>query len=134
MKEVGGNDLPIRVVVRNEADSARKLLEKSFPGFKELAVTPKSKTLFSIADAIAVAEGTEGVIAYGNYANAITANVSILKIDGKSATDPDYPYQVTLALIFKEKNYTGAIKALVEFATSKAAHEAIKNGGGIPLP
>jgi len=60
-------------------------------------------------------------------------DVTVLHIDGRSATEPDYPYIGPLALIFKEKNATGSVKNFVEFASSEAARDVIKEIGGIPV-
>jgi len=57
----------------------------------------------------------------------------VLKIDGQSAADPDYPYVGALGFVCKEKNYIGNLKKFVEFARSEAAHEAIREAGGIPF-
>ncbi len=131
--EVGGNDVKIRVVTREPSDASSETLQKSFPGFADITVTSKSKMAVSAPETIAIAEKTMGVIAYGPYADAKKANVDILQIDNVNASGPDYPYGNTLALIFKQKNYSGNIKKFVEFATSEAAHEAIKEAGGIPF-
>ncbi len=132
-KEVGGDDAKIRVVRREEDDSSLEVLKKSFPGFKDITVTSRSKMTLSDSETVTTIEKTTGAIAYGAYANASHADVNILKIDGKNATAPDYPYVGMLALIFKEKNYNGNIKIFVEFATSEAADEAIKEVGGTPF-
>lgn len=132
-KEVGGSDLPIRVITRDEGDSSYKVLQQSLPGFKALTITPNAKMTFSIAEILSTAEHVAGAIGYGNYTNARIANVAIIHIDGKSPTDSDYPYQAIQAFIFKEQNYTGAVKAFIEFLTSGAADDAIVQGGGIPF-
>ncbi len=132
-KEVGGDDTRIRVITREEGDSSLEVLEKSFPGFKDITITSKSKMTFSDPETEAAVEKFTGAIAYGTYANARNITVNILTINDQSATDPDYPYIGMLALIFKEKNSSGNIKRFVEFATSEAAHEAIKNANGMPF-
>jgi phosphate transport system substrate-binding protein len=132
-KDVGGDDARIRVITREEGDSSRGVLEESFPGFKEMTVTSRSKMTFSDPETEATVEDNAGAIAYGSYTNARNINANILTIEGKSAADADYPYVGMLALIFKEKNYTGNVKLFMEFATSAAAHDAIKDAGGIPF-
>ncbi len=132
-KEVGGADAKIRVVRREDGDSSLEVLEKSFPGFEDITVTSKSKMTFNDHETIRTIEETTGAIAYGTYANASHASVNILEIDGKNATAPDYLYVGMLALIFKEKNYSGQIKTFVEFAASEAASEAIQETGGTPF-
>lgn len=132
-KEVGGKDAKIRVVRREEGDSSLEVLLQSLPGFKDITITSKSKTTFSDPETVALVETKEDTIAFGTYANARVGKVEILKIDGKGATDAGYPAVGILALIFKEKNKTGHVKQFVEFATSAAAHEAVKGAGGLPF-
>jgi hypothetical protein len=57
--------------------------------------------------------------------------VHVVSIDGKSPTSAGYPSFGHLALVYKEATVNGNIKKFVEFATSPAAHEAIKKGGGV---
>lgn len=132
-KSVGGNDAKIRVVTREEGDSSLGVLLNLFPGFKDLTVTSKAKMTFSDPETEATVLKTPGAIAYGSYPNAKVIEVNVLKINEKSASDPDYPYVGTLGFVYKEKNYTGPVKKFVEFATFEAAHETIKEAGGIPF-
>lgn len=132
-KEVGGNDARVRVIRREDSDSSFKVLLESLPGFKDITITPKSKTTLTDQETFKLAEEKPNAIAFGSYTDARNYDVDVLTINGKSATDQDYPYFGELALIFKEKNNSGNIKKFVEFATSSAAYGAIKNAGGIPF-
>jgi phosphate transport system substrate-binding protein len=131
--EVGGNDAKVRVVTREEGDSSLSVLLKSFPGFSDITITPKAKTTFSDPETEETVVNTDFVIAYGSYPNVKVLDVNVLTIEGKHPADEDYPYVGPLGLIYKEANYTGALKAFVEFATSEAAYEAIVNVGGLPV-
>jgi phosphate transport system substrate-binding protein len=132
-KEVGGNDARIKVVRREDGDSSLGVLLDSFPGFKEITITEKSKTAFSTPENFSVLEDTADTIGFGPYDVAKTSNTKIIQIDGKGPTDPGYSCYVTMALIFKEKNKTGNIKRFVEFATSAVTHDVIRGTGGIPF-
>lgn len=132
-KEVGGDDLNVRVITREEGDSSQAILLDSFPGFKDITITSKAKTTFSDPETEEVVVATPQVIAYGPYSNIKLLDVNILTVDGKSATEPDYPYVGPVGLIYKAANYTGNIQKFVEFATSETAHEVIKEAGGIPF-
>ena len=132
-KEAGGQDAKIRVVRREEDDSSLQVLRDSFPGFKAVTITEKSKTAYSTPEIFEIVEKKEGAIGFGPYDVAKTTNVGILDIDGKDPLDEGYPSFATLALIYKEANYAGDIKNFIEFATSESAWEAIKQAGGIPF-
>ena len=132
-KDVGGQNARIRVVRREDGDSSLSVLEKSFPGFKDITITERSKTVFSDPDTLSIVEKKAGTIAFGTYGNAAGHALNILNIDNISPSDKKYAYFGTLALIFKEKNREGNAAAFIKFATSETAHEPIKNAGGLPF-
>lgn len=132
-KEVGGKDARIRVVRREDGDSSLRVLEKSFPGFNDISITSRSKTAFSTPENFSIVQSKAGTIGFGPYDVVKHAAADILTINGQKATDKSYPCFGTVALIFKEKNYTGNIKKFVEFATSPDARDAIIKAGGTPL-
>lgn len=132
-KLVGGRDSDIRVVRREDGDSSLEVLLKSFPGFKDITITSKSKTTLNDQETRDAVQSKEGTIGFGTYDNTKGIDVITLTIDGKAPTVAAYPYYGTLALIFKEKNKTGNIAKFVDFVTSKAGREIIKEAGGLPL-
>lgn len=132
-KDVGGKDSKIRVIRREDGDSSLSVLLKLLPGFADITLTAKSKTTLSDPETCEIAQAKADTIAFGTYANARNYKVNILSIGGKSCTNADYDYVGTLALIFKEKNKTGNIAKFIAFATSEAAHAAIKEAGAMPF-
>lgn len=131
-KLVGGIDSAIWVVRREDGDSSLDVLLKSFPGFKDIAITTKSKTALNDQETIEAVQRKEGSIGFGSFDNTKNIEAITLTIDGKAPTDAAYPYFGTLALIFKEKNKAGSIAKFADFVTSKAAHAIIKEVGGLP--
>ncbi|RJQ53319.1 MAG: phosphate ABC transporter substrate-binding protein [Desulfobacteraceae bacterium] len=130
--EVGGKSAKLRVVRREDSDSSLKVLLEQFPGFKEIALTAKSKTTNKDSENCEFIEKTTDTIGFGPYDMARNYQVNILKIDGKHPSDPGYAFVGELALIYKEKNFKENIKKFVGFAKSAEAHEAIKSAGGLP--
>jgi len=131
-KLVGGSDSDIRVVRREEGDSSLEVLVKSFPGFKDITITPKAKTTLNDQETCDTIQGKESTIGFGTNDNMKKIDVIPVTIDGKGPSDAAYPYYGTLALIFKEKNKTGNIAKFADFVTSKATQEIIKRAGGLP--
>jgi len=131
-KDVGGNDGKIRVVRREEGDSTLRVLRKTFPGFSDIELLKKSKTTTTTEQTMKVVSTTVGAIGFGPYPAAKRAKLGIISINGKHPTDPSNLSHTVLALIFKEKNRTGEIAEFVEFATSPAASEAIREAYGQP--
>jgi phosphate transport system substrate-binding protein len=132
-KAVGGPAGKIRVVTREEGDSALETLEETLPDFEDIDITSRSKTVFTEIDALNSVETKAGAIGFGSYGYAENADVKILSIDGKSPLDTDYPSAHPVGLVFREKNRRGIIKRFVEFATSPDANDAIKRAGAAPL-
>jgi phosphate transport system substrate-binding protein len=130
---VGGKDLPIRVVTREEGDSALDTVEESLPCFDEIDITPRSKTVFDEATSVETVRDKPGAIGFGSFGFAANRGVTVLALDGKNPLDEAYPCALTLAMVFKEENKTGVIGDLVEFATSSDAHPAIREAGASPL-
>lgn len=131
-KRVGGRDSDIRVVRREEGDSSLGVLVKSLPGFKDITITPRSKMSLTDQETCDTIQNRERTIGFGTYDNMKDIDVITLTIDGKAPTDADYPYCGTLALIFKEENRVGSIAKFVDFVRSEAAHDVIKEAGGLP--
>lgn len=132
-KEVGGADKPVNVVRREDGDSSLKNLQKTFPGFKDLVLSDKIRTAEKTPVMVKIISSLEDSIGFGPLDVAVANGLKVLKIDGKSPTDSGYPTLGTIALIYKESNFSGDLKKFVDFATSKAAHDAVRGAGGIPI-
>ena len=132
-QEVGGKDMKIRVVRREEGDSSLSVLTKTFPGFKDIVITDKSKTALKTAENFSIIEGKEGTIGFGPYDVAKDANVDIMRIDGKAPTESGYPSFTTLALVYKAENKRGSLGKFIDFATSSSSSAAIVAANGIPV-
>lgn len=132
-QEVGGHNARIKVIRRQDGDSSLNVLQQSFPNFKDITITETSKTTFSDPDTVELTENTADAIAFGSYDVVKSRMVAVLAIDDVSPEDSAYPYYGPFALVYKEKNITGNIRKFIDFATSAAAAEAIRKGGGLPL-
>jgi len=131
-KEVGGEDAPVRVVRREDGDSSLGVLQKTFPGFKDLVMTNQAKTATSTPESFGAVETNEGAIGFGPYSGAVAADVNILTVDGMAPTDPAYPSVTTIALIFKPESRAGHVASFLDFAVSMAGHNAIEMANGVP--
>ena len=66
-KEVGGADVRIRVVRREDADTTLIVLRASMPGWKDLAITEKSKLAMTTQEATASVREVPGAIGFGPF-------------------------------------------------------------------
>jgi phosphate transport system substrate-binding protein len=132
-REVGGADVRIKVVRREEEDSTLNVLRASMPGWKSLKLTDKSKTATTTQDAIDTVKQVEGAIGFGPYTRSLDMGAVVLKIDGKHPTDRFYPSAVTVALIYKPSTATPEAKAFVAFVVDNTAKSVLTKLGGVPI-
>jgi phosphate transport system substrate-binding protein len=132
-QELGGPDLKIKVVRREDADSTLGELRATMPGWKDLEITSRSKMAMTTQEAIESVRTVEGAIGFGPYATALEQGTTIVTVDGKHPTDPSYYSAVTLALLHKPSTLTPDAKSFVEFARSAKAHGLFRQMGGVPV-
>ncbi|MGH1591477.1 PstS family phosphate ABC transporter substrate-binding protein [Methylobacterium phyllosphaerae] len=130
---LGGPDLKIRVVRREDTDSTLSVLRSTMPGWRDLVLTSRSKTATTTQDAIETVRQTPGAIGFGPFSPALSDDLVVLSIDGRAPRDPAYPSAVTLALIYKLATRDAATSAFLAFATSDRAAKAMAERGGAPL-
>ena len=133
-KEVGGSDLRIRVVRREDADSTLTGLRAAMPGWKDLVITDKSKTATTTQEAIETVREVPGTIGFGPFSRTLENGMTVLKIDGRYPNDPQYPSSVELALIYKEATVTPQARKFIEFVTTPKARGIVADMGNIPAP
>ncbi len=131
-KEVGGEDLPIMVVVPGRDTAANKNFRRQIMKHKEISYT------FSAYDSTmairAVKSLPEGAISFiANGAVVYEKGIKILKIDGKHPGDSEYPYYQIFYYVTKGKPQ-GSLKAFVDLAFSKKGKDIMQHNGMLPLP
>lgn len=131
--ELGGADLRVRLVRREDADSTLQVLKATMPGWQDLTFSPRSKTALTTQEAIETARDVEGAIAFGPYSRPLEDGLSVLKVDGHHPTDDSYPSAVTLALIYKDGTLEDDMQAFITYSQSDQARTLIRNFGGVPV-
>ncbi len=131
-KDVGGADMRIRVVRREDSDSTLTVLRSSMPGWKDLAITEKSKMAMTTQEAVASVREVPGAIGFGPFSKELEAGLTIVKVDGKYPTDDGYPSSATLALIYNKTTVTPEAKTFVEFCKTRKARDIIARLGSVP--
>ena len=133
-REVGGDDLRVRVVRREEVDSSLAVLRDTFPGWKELQFnTYRSKLAVTTQDAFDSVEQNEGAIGFGPYSRDLDERFTILRVDGVHPADPGYPSAVTLSLIYRDATVTEAARKFIDFVFTERAQDIVRELGGIPI-
>jgi phosphate transport system substrate-binding protein len=132
-RQVGGADLRIKVVRREDVDSTLNVFRSTMPGWKDLVITEKSKTATTTQDAFDTVRTVDGAIGFGPYTKELEADLVVLRIDGRYPTDRDYPSAVTLSIIYKEATITPEARKFVEFFRTDKAKVLLSGVGSVPI-
>lgn len=132
-RDVGGQDMRIKVVRREDQDSTLLVLRQSMPGWKDLAITEKSKTAVTTQDCIETVKDVPGTIGFGPFTRALEMELTVLKIDGHYPTDPAYPSAVTLSFVYKQSTVTADAMAFISYAKAGKAKTVLTSMGGVPI-
>ncbi len=131
-KEVGGSDLPIKVVRREEADSTLMVLRGSMPGWKDLQLTERSKLAMTTQEAIESVESVEGGIGFGPFTKDLEKQVSVLKIDSLYPGEEKYPSAVVLLAAWKDTPSVEA-KGFLDYLKTDVAQRIMTGFGAVPV-
>jgi phosphate transport system substrate-binding protein len=130
--DVGGANVRIKVVRREEADSTLTVLRQSMPGWKDLAITEKSKTAITTQDCIDTVKNVEGAIGFGPYTKALEMELAVVKVNGRFPTDRDYPSAVTVSLVHKQATVTPDAARFIAYVKTARAKTLLTSMGGVP--
>ena len=132
--EVGGGDVRVRVVRREEPDSSVAVFRDTLPGWKELkfdkAHSKLATTTQEAFDAVAKYEGATG---FGPYSRDLDQRFTVLSVNGVHPTDLTYPSAVTLALIYRDATVTDAARKFMDFVLTEKAQNIVRELGAIPV-
>jgi phosphate transport system substrate-binding protein len=131
-KVVGGPDMRIRVVRREDADSTVLVFRATLPAFRDIKFTERSKLALTTQDAIFSVRDNSGAIGFGPYSGIKERELKVISINGVAPTDARYPSAVTIALIYKPERRDADIKRFLEFFALPEASEIIRRSGAIP--
>jgi phosphate transport system substrate-binding protein len=132
-KDVGGPDMRVRVVRREDADSSVLVFREALASFKTLVFTERSKMALTTQDALSSIRDNEGAIGFGPYSTQTAGELGVIAIGGVAPTDARYPARVTLALIYKRPMPDPDIDRFVTFFSQPEARDIITRMGAIPV-
>lgn len=133
-REVGGADLRIRVVTREQVDSTLGVFRDTLPGWKDLRVLERSKLATTTQEAIDTVQTVEGAIGFGPYSVDLEKSVAVLALDGHKPTSEEYPSAVTLSLIHREEMLTAPAADFLAFLFTPKAQRILREKGALPIP
>lgn len=129
-KEVGGPDEPITVVVPADTTAAYKNFSRIFMEENEIIYDFMSYRSTMVIAAVRHFPCAISFIAHGAIRGP--RNLRMIKIDGLSPTDRNYPYYQTFYYVTKGEP-VGAVKKFIDFTMSEKGQAFIKAKGMIPL-
>jgi phosphate transport system substrate-binding protein len=132
-KELGGPDLRIKVVLREETDSTVQVLRATLKGWQNLTLTDHSKTVVRTHNAVQMVSKFEGAIGFGPYSKTLEADFDVLAVDGRYPTSSEYPSFTTVRLVFKRDVLPDELKSFIRFALANEAERIYRGFGAIPI-
>src|SRR6266550_3437911 len=132
-RDVGGQDMRIKVVRREDQDSTLLVLRQSMPGWKDLTITEKSKLAVTTQECLDTVKEVPGAIGFGPFTKALEMELTVLKIDGHYPTDRSYPSAVTLSFVHKEATVTADAKRFIGYMKAAKAKTVLTSMGGVPI-
>ncbi len=131
--EVGGNDLRIKVVRREEADSTLLVLRQSMPGWDKLDITERSKMALTTQESIETVRNVPGAIGIGPFTKLLEPETKVLTIDGRHPINPHYPSAVTVSYIHKKTTVTAEARTIINYARTSKASTLLQAMGAVPV-
>ena len=138
-RELGGAQAPVRLVVREETDTALVLIRAGLPQWGALRFDPTAKMVSKTAEMIELLTRYKSAIGWATYSaiqgagDAVAPVVIGDAVPGlKSLANGSYPIVTEYALVYRETNLTGAASEFLAFVTSPAAREVLSGLGIAP--
>jgi phosphate transport system substrate-binding protein len=129
---LGGPDLRIRVVRREEADSTLMALRAGLPAFRDIVMSERSKLALTTQDAISSVRDNEGAIGFAPYSEDTATLLGVVALNGHLPASPGYPAKVQVTLLWRDGQRDRDIDAFVAFLASPEARRVITRLGAIP--
>ncbi len=136
--ELGGPDLPITILDRNEDESA-KIIMRTFVLGSDLAISSKAVSLYYEPDMIQGVSSTAGAIGYFSLGYSISTDVPVthVALDGVEPSVENIlsgAYRVVRPLgVVTSPDASDDVKAFLAWSTSDEAREMLRANGYSPV-
>jgi phosphate transport system substrate-binding protein len=130
---IGGPDLRIEVVRREEQDSTLLVLRQTMGGWRDLEITERSKMATTTQDAIESVRAVPGAIGFGPFTSTLESGLTVLSIGGRHPRDFEYPSSAVLALVHRDGGVTADAQSFLGFARTSKAQSLLTVMGGLPV-
>ena len=138
--EVGGNDLRVRLLIREPDDSSFLIIKENIPAFQNLRFPDHAKSLYHDSEMVEMLQKYSTVIGWltGSSCNTIREDVIPVSLDGVEPTaaniqDGKYALSGDYAVIYKEGELTPLASKFLDFLFSRKAARLLEDEGVIPV-
>jgi phosphate transport system substrate-binding protein len=140
-RDVGGDDAPIRVAIREDGETSYSVIRARLGPFATLKPGDNAKMVAKTQEMIELLDRYKTSIGWTTQSALASAKTAIrpLALAGTSALPENvatgrYPLSVDYAFVFRQERLTDEARRLIAFATSPDAHETIRKLGLLPVP
>ncbi len=139
--EVGGPDLPVKLLTRPETSDARGVFVENVLAPVELAMAASAEVVSSASDMAERIKTTPGAIGYVGFADSAETNPLnliaecgiVMTPSAFAAKTEEYPLGRRLHLLTANQGVSDKTRALIDFATSPEADQYIRDAGFLDL-
>lgn len=139
-QEVGGPDLPIRVLGRQADETSMEMIRKTLPAFRELALTADAKIAYhdyEMVDLLNKYSSSIGFLTAGSLTSPET-RIRVLDLGGIMPTADSlesgrYPMKISLGFVCKKGELKGLPRKFLDFVFSDEGRSIIKTLGLFPV-
>ena len=139
-QEVGGNNLPVRLLVKDPEDYTVALIRQQLDSFKDIKFPGEAKVLFHEHEMVEAFNKYSTVIGWLSHSTLKTVNPSVNPIAIDNVTpaqqdlyDGNYDLVMNHALVYREGRLSGLAKKFVEFIFSKEGSIILVRAGLVPF-
>ena len=139
-KDVGGNNTPVRLLVRDPEDTSYKIISQHIDLFKDIEVSTNAKIMFHDYEMVNGLNKYSTVIGWISNSSLKTVDLLVKPIainniapTQQNVYDGSYSLIIEYALVYKEGRLSRLAKKFVEFIYSKKGNRILVNAGLVPV-
>jgi len=130
-REVGGKNNPIRVLVREEGDSSRSVIERTIESFKDIKLSEHSKMVYHDYEMVELFDKYPTAIGYLTN-SSVNSNIHPISIDGiaptlENVSQGRYPLVCEYAFVYKVSRLNDQAGKFLDFVFSNQGKKILES-------
>ncbi len=136
-REVGGTNNPIRVLVREEGDSSRSVIESKIESFRDIKLSEQAKMAYHDYEMVELFEKYQTAIGYLTN-SSVNSNIHPISIDGiaptlENVSQGRYPLVCEYAFVYKESRLNDQAGKFLDFVFSEHGKRVLDSNGAMHI-